>query len=94
LNSSGTDLATKVVEGSPITNLQHLRTEIILSDAGNVAFWFSFSFRIAAFQAPKTGKRGFPSSHQTRFRPQALFPKWPECDEKIKSGEDESSSRD
>src|SRR5258705_1475681 len=92
LNSSGTDLATKVVEGSPITNLQHLRTEIILSDAGNVAFWFSFSFRIAAFQARKTGKRGFSLSHQTRIRPEVLFPKWP-GDEKIKSAEDDSNSR-
>jgi hypothetical protein len=69
--------------------LQHLRTEIILSDAGNVAFWFSFSFRIATFQARMTSKRGFPSGHQTRFRPKALFPKWPDCDEKIKSGDDD-----
>ena len=92
LSSSGTDLATKVVEGSLTTNLQHLRTEIILNDTGNVAFWFSFSFRIAAFQARKTGKRAFSSSDQTRIRPEALFPKWP-GEEKIKSAEDDSGSR-
>jgi hypothetical protein len=73
--------------------LQHLRTEIILSDAGNVAFWFSFSFRIAMIQGRQRGKRDFPTGHQTRISQVALFPKWPD-NEKIKSAEDEASSRD
>jgi len=89
MSLSGTDLATHIGGGLPITNLQHLRTEIILSDEGNVAFWFSFSFRIATFQVTRTSKRSFSSGHQTRFRPTAFFPKWPDCDEKIKSGEDD-----
>jgi len=74
--------------------LQQLRTEIVLSDANNVAFWFSFSFRIAMFQGRKNGNRGFPSIHQTRITPEALFPKWPGYDEKIKSGEDDSNIRE
>lgn len=82
------------MEGSAIANLQNLRTEIILCDADNVAFWFSFSIRIATLKEQEIGKLGLPSSQQTQIRLKALFPKWPDFDEKIKSGEDDSNIRD
>lgn len=73
----------------PIANLQRVRTEIVLKDARDVAFWFSISLQIATFWQQKTGKREFPVTHQTRVRPKALFPKRREYGEKINSGEDE-----
>ena len=76
----------------PIANLQNLRTEIVLTDAKDVAFWFSLSFRIAIFWQQSSGKRAFPVTHQTRVRPKALFPKRREYGEKINSGEDEGST--
>ena len=68
-------LQQRTPEGLPIANLQNLRTEIVLRDAKHVAFWFSFSFRVATFWQQKTGKRALPVTHQTRARPKALFPK-------------------
>lgn len=72
-----------------IAKLQNLRTEIVLKDARDVAFWFSISFRIATFWQQKPGKRAFPVTHLTRVRPRALIPKRREYGEKINSGEDE-----
>jgi hypothetical protein len=75
--------------------LKNLRTEIVLKDAGNVAFWFSFSFRLATFWQQRTGKRALPLTHQTLARQKALFPKWHEYGEKrIKFGEDEPRKKD
>jgi hypothetical protein len=82
------------VEGLPIADLQNLRTEIVLTDARDVAFWFSLSFRIATFWQQRSGKRAFPVTHQTPVRPKALFPKRREYGEKINSGEDEASSKE
>jgi hypothetical protein len=73
--------------GLPIATLQNLRTEIVLMDARDVAFWFSISFRIATFWQQKTGKRAFSITHQSRVRPKALFPKRREFGEKVNSGE-------
>jgi hypothetical protein len=70
--------------------LKNLRTEIVLKDASDVVFWFSFSFRIAATWQHKTSKRAFSVTHQTRARPEALFPKRCARGEKINFGEDES----
>ena len=77
----------------PIANLQNLRTEIVLTDARDVAFWFSLSFRLATFWQ-RSGKRAFPVTHQTRAKPKALFPKRREYGEKINSGEDEARNKD
>jgi hypothetical protein len=73
--------------------LLNLRTEIILKDANDVAFWFSFSFPIAVFWEQRTGKPDFSLIHQTLVS-SALFPKKRKYGEWIKSGEDESSGRD
>jgi hypothetical protein len=73
------------------SQLKNLRTEIVLRDASDVAFWFSFSFRVATTWQHETGKRAIPVSHQTRARPKALFPKRREQGEQINSGEDEAT---
>jgi hypothetical protein len=62
------------VECLPKAILQKLRTEIVLKNAKNVAFWFSFSFSFSTFWHDKAGKRALPLAHQTRARPKALFP--------------------
>ncbi|MCA1607169.1 MAG: hypothetical protein LC775_17265 [Acidobacteria bacterium] len=77
------------MEGLPIAKLQNVRTEIVLKDARNVAFWFSLSIRIATLWQQKTSKRVFPATHLTRVKAKALFPKRREYGEKINSGEDE-----
>lgn len=82
------------MEGLPDTNLQNLRTEIVLRDANDVAFWFSFSFRVAMFRTQKTGNRAFQAAHQSRVKPTALFPRTRNYGEKIRFGEEESSSKD
>ena len=76
--------------GFAITTLQNLRTEIVLIDTRDVAFWFSFSFRLSS--QPKTGKRVFPLTHQNRVRPSALFPNRREYGEKISFGEDQGAA--
>jgi hypothetical protein len=75
------------------TILQNLRTEIVLRDANNVAFWFSFSFPVTIFRQLQTGKRGFPGGHLTRIGPKALFPGQRQFGEKLKSVEDESPGK-
>ncbi|MBA2703413.1 MAG: hypothetical protein H0U60_06140 [Blastocatellia bacterium] len=64
----------------------NLRTEIVLKDANDVAFWFSFSSRLATFWQQKAGKRRLAVTHQTEARPKALFPKWREYGECTYSG--------
>jgi hypothetical protein len=61
--------------------LQNLRTEIVLNDERDVAFWFSFSFSIARFSKRKPGKRSYFLTHQTQASLKALFPKRRECGE-------------
>jgi len=78
----GTDLAVQTTGVFAKGILQNLRTEIVLKDANDVAFWFSFSFRFATFWQDKTGKRASPVAHQTRAKPKALFPKRREYGEK------------
>jgi len=72
--------------------LQNLRTEIVLNDPKDVAFWFSISFRLGMIGQQKTGKRAFPMAHQTLVVPKALFPKTREHGEKINFGEDEGAN--
>jgi hypothetical protein len=67
--------------------LLNLRTEIVLKDARNVAFWFSFGSRLAIFWKQRAGERTLSLTHQKEARPKALFPKWQEFDECNKSGE-------
>src|ERR1700682_1314366 len=67
-------------------SLLNLRTEIVLKDAGDVAFWFSFGSRLATSWQLRTGKRRVSLSHQTDARPKALFPKWHEYGECPYSG--------
>jgi hypothetical protein len=76
--------------GFAIVTLQNLRTEIVLIDTRDVAFWFSITFRMS--WQPKTGKRVFPLTHQNRVRPSALFPKRREYGEKISFGEDQGAA--
>ena len=87
----GTDLATNEAGGFAKDNLRNLRTEIVLKDVNDVAFWFSFCFPVAPFQV---GKRTIPVAHQTQVWRQTLFPKRRGIGEKIRFGEDESTNRD
>jgi hypothetical protein len=73
--------------------LDNLRTEIVLKDADDVAFWFSFIFPVAMFRE-KSGKPDFSVTHQTLVKLNDLFPKKPKYGERLKFGEDESISRD
>ena len=50
----------------PIPILQNLRTEIVLKNAGDVAFWFSLSFRLPTCWQQRKGQRALASTHQTR----------------------------
>ncbi len=88
--SSGTDLAIPIQGGEPIANLQNLRTEIVLRDANDVAFWFSFSFRVAMDRQQNLGKRALSPNHQIPARQTALFPIWRGHGREIISGEDGS----
>lgn len=72
--------------GFVLTALKNLRTEIVLRDANDVAFWFSFSFRFATLRQQKAGKRSLLATHQIQASPKALFPKKRECGEKDKLG--------
>jgi hypothetical protein len=79
-----------LAEGLPISNLQNLRTEIVLNDARDVAFWFSLSFRVVTFRQQNAGNRDFQFGHPTELELKPLFPKIRACGEGIKSVEDES----
>jgi hypothetical protein len=68
--------------------LDNLRTEIVLKDAKDVAFWFSFSSRPAKFRE-QSGKPDFSVTHQTLVKLDDLFPKRRKYGERIKFGEDE-----
>ncbi|HBB88540.1 MAG TPA: hypothetical protein DC047_13090 [Blastocatellia bacterium] len=59
----------------------NLRTEIVLKDAHDVAFWFSFGSRLVTFWQQRMGERRLAVTHQTEARPKALFPKWHEYGE-------------
>jgi hypothetical protein len=54
--------------------LNSIRTEIVLKDAADVAFWFSFSFRFVTFWQPNEGKDQSESAHRKRVGPNALVP--------------------
>jgi hypothetical protein len=69
--------------------LLKLRTEIVLKDANDVAFWFSLSFDFATSRQQRTGKRILPATHQTRARPKALFPNGRSMMSRMNSGEGE-----
>jgi len=85
----GTDLAIQTGRRVCCNGLRDLRTEIVLTDQNDVAFWFSFSFRFATFKQQNSGKHTLSVTHQTRAKPKALFPKRRECGENTISGEDE-----
>jgi hypothetical protein len=68
-------------------SLLNLRTEIVLKDASNVAFWFSFGSRLATLWQQSSGERRLSLTHQKEARPKALFPKWHEYGECTNSGE-------
>jgi hypothetical protein len=68
-------------------SLLNLRTEIVLKDASNVAFWFSFGSRLATLWQQSSGERRPSLTHQKEARPKALFPKWHEYGECSSSGE-------
>lgn len=68
----------------------NLRTEIVLNDARDVAFWFSYSFRfVTSWQhtLDRRGKRLVRQSHQTRATP-SLFPVRVLTEKRIIPGED------
>jgi hypothetical protein len=67
--------------------LLNLRTEIVLKDASDVAFWFSFGSRLVTHWQQKMGERRFSVTHQTEARPKALFPEWREYGNCIDPGE-------
>lgn len=73
-----------------ISNLQNLRTEIVLNDAKDVVFWFSLSVRVVMFRQQKAGNHDFQFGHRSEFELKPLFPKTRARGEKIKFGEDES----
>jgi hypothetical protein len=74
-----------------VTNVQNLRTEIVLSDAKDVAFWFSLSFRAATFRQQGAGNREFLNDHLIELGPTRLFPKKRGCSERINFGETDTS---
>jgi hypothetical protein len=54
-------------------SLQNLRTEIVLCDANDVAFWVIFSIKFATFWQSELGKHRLSTTHQMA-KPKALFP--------------------
>jgi hypothetical protein len=54
-------------------SLQNLRTEIVLCDARDVAFWVILNFKFATFWQSESGKHRLSTTHQ-KARPKALFP--------------------
>lgn len=83
-------LLLEQLEGLLVLILQKLRTEIVLKDAADVAFWFSLSLRFATFRQQPCGERPLPFTHQTRARQKPLFPLRVSTVKKISSGEDEA----
>jgi hypothetical protein len=86
-------LQRNAAEGLSKTNLLKPRTEIVLKDVNDVAFWFSISLPLATFPQPTTGERAFLLIHQTLGKPGALFPRIRSIGEKITSREDESADQ-
>ena len=74
-----------------IAALQNVRTEIVLKDGRDVAFWFSFVMRFAMVRQQRNGKRSSAVAHQTRTSAIALFPKPRANGETLEFREDESS---
>jgi hypothetical protein len=72
-----------------IAELQNVRTEIVLKDGRDVAFWFSFVMRFAMVRQHTNGKRGSQAVHQTRTSAVALFPKQRAKGEKIEFSEED-----
>jgi hypothetical protein len=66
--------------------LQNLRTEIVLIDAKDVAFWFSLSFQVVMFRQQNAGNGSFSIGHRAELGPKPLFPKKRECGEESNPG--------
>jgi hypothetical protein len=79
-------------EDCQIAELQNVRTEIVLKDGRDVAFWFSFIVRFAIVRQQRNGKRSPQVVHQTRTSTIKLFPKQRANRENIKFREDEAST--
>ena len=87
LNRHGIDLAVTPAEVCQIAEFQNVRTEIVLKDGRDVAFWFSFVVRFAMVRQQKNGKRRPQAVHQTRTSAVTLFPKQRAKGEKIEFSE-------
>ncbi len=68
--------------------MNKLRTEIVLIDSADVAFWFSLSFRFAIYWQTGPGKREADQFHRTQAKPKALFPVRVRTEKRIIPGED------
>ena len=75
LSQHGIDLAVTTAEVCHIAELQNVRTEIVLKDGRDVAFWFSLVMRFAMVRQQRASKRVSQPVHQTRTSAFALFPK-------------------
>jgi hypothetical protein len=84
---SGTGIAVLWPGGFARNSLLNLRTEIVLKDANDVAFWFSLGSRLVTHWQQKMGERRFAVPHQTEAKPKALFPEWPEYGKYMDPGE-------
>ena len=89
----GIDLAVPPPGGFAIAELRKLRTEIVLKDERDVAFWFSFIIRSVATE-PLKGKLTVPVAHQMRVSPNQLFPRLRGYDGTIEFSDEESSGAD
>jgi hypothetical protein len=81
-------------EGLPIAELRNVRTEIVLKDERDVAFWFSFVVRLVTTAPAKKGKLKTALAHQMRVSPNQLFPRLRRYDENSEVSDDESSGAD
>ena len=61
--------------GFVLTALENLRTEIVLKDARDVAFWFSLNIQVQIFRKRETGQIKPPAVYYARARLNPLFPK-------------------
>src|ERR1044072_3635623 len=88
---SGIDIAAPPAGGFAIAELRKLRTEIVLKDERDVAFWFSFIIRSVTTKPLRKGKVTTAVAHQMRVSPNQLFPRLRGYDETIEFSDDESS---
>lgn len=90
-DTSGTGLAVRMFGGFAIVKLRNVRTEIVLKDERDVAFWFSLIVRSVTAAPSGKGKLKAAVAHQMRASPNQLFPRLRKFDETIKFSDDESS---